>query len=92
MPFDNTLAIPLAVPLVLALHALAVMLIGVPFVIGAALFDKMAERERARLPERGRPRGEPRRATHHWYDPIAHPARTVHDWRVAHARPRAAIL
>jgi hypothetical protein len=70
------------IPLALAMHGFAVMAIGVPFAIGAALFDKLAEREdmSAKL--------ETSRATHHWYDPVAHPVRTVHEWRVAHARPR----
>lgn len=71
------------IPLVLALHGFAVMLIGVPFVIGAALFDKLAERDADRVDV-----VVPSRATHHWYDPVAHPVRTVHAWRVAHARPR----
>lgn len=73
------------IPLILALHGFAVMLLGVPFFIGAALFDKLAERQ----PTRTRS-VTTSRATHHWYDPVAHPVRTVHDWRVAHAKARPA--
>ncbi len=69
------------IPIVLALHGFAVMALGIPFAIGAALFDKLAEQDAAASVVTSR-------ATHHWYDPVAHPMRTAHEWRVAHAHPR----
>ena len=38
------LDMPMDIPVVLALHGFAVMLLGIPFFIGAALFDKLGER------------------------------------------------
>jgi hypothetical protein len=77
------LDMPTNIPLILALHGFAVMLLGIPFAIGAAMFDKLAEREDWRATP-----VVTSRATHHWYDPVAHPVRTAHEWRVAHAHPR----